>query len=249
MNIKKHIPNALTCCNLVCGVYGIHIVVMATPDNLKQSLTIALTAILVAAAADFLDGFAARLLKASSPIGKELDSLADLVSFGVLPGFILVKLIEANPIEALSGSPIGPLLPYIAYLVPVFSALRLAKFNIDTRQNDSFIGMPTPAFTLFIAGIAYIFVQEQRTLSFLAHPIALVGYASLGALLLISELPLIALKFKHAQWKGNETRYLLIFSSFILLIVLKLTAIPIILILYLLLSFIEFIKKKTPKST
>jgi CDP-diacylglycerol--serine O-phosphatidyltransferase len=248
MNIKKHIPNVLTCCNLLCGVIGIQMVVGLDIDfiNLRYGLHGAIFCILLASVFDFLDGFAARLLNVSSPIGKELDSMADMVSFGVLPGFMMFqmtfvsvsdKLININSDNVILNY--GGCIAFIAFLIPVFSAIRLAKFNVDTRQSDVFIGLPTPANTLFIAGLAYIYTQENNFLSFLVSPISLIVLSIFLSYLLIAELPLIALKFKSFGWLDNRMRYVLIISSILLLAILNFTAIPLIIILYIILSLIE----------
>jgi len=142
--IKKHIPNSITCLNLFSGCVAVF---LAFKGNYEG----AIIAILLAAVFDFFDGFAARLLKAYSPMGKELDSLADMVSFGVAPGAIVFSLLsETNVCEWL---------PFLAFLIPVFSGLRLAKFNIDERQTTSFIGLPTPANAIFWAGLAFFLLH------------------------------------------------------------------------------------------
>ena len=249
MNIKKHIPNFLTCCNLLCGVVGIFYL-------FEGDFWIASYSIYIACVFDFLDGFAARMLKVSSPIGKELDSLADMVTFGVLPGFIMFKAIRfiehnfsyanAEPMsvtDAVNISQYG-YWSFIAFLIPVFSALRLAKFNIDTRQSDSFIGLPTPANALFISSVPYFLTyvlmltnneNEQNFYNKVAIGILCVTSIILSYLL-VAELPLIALKFKNFGWPDNKMRYLLIISAVVLLLILNIKAIPLIIILYIILS-------------
>ncbi len=238
MNIKKHIPNFLTCCNLLCGILGIKLLSMLDVYNGRgvDGIIWVIYLIIMACVFDFLDGFAARLLKVSSPIGKQLDSMADMVSFGVLPGMVMFQMIAYNNSFFVNSS---GLVALVAFLIPVFSALRLAKFNIDTRQSDSFIGVPTPANTLFIAGLAYIYTQENSFLSFLVAPVSLVALCFVLSYLLVAELPLIALKFKNFGWPDNKMRYLLIITSLILLLILNFTAIPIIIILYIILSIID----------
>ena len=183
---------------------------------------------------DFFDGFAARLLKVSSPIGKELDSLADMVSFGVLPALAMYRMIQQ------SGGPDG--LPYIALLLAVFSALRLAKFNIDTRQSDSFIGLPTPANALFITALA--FLPEGWLGGVLSNGYALAVVAVLFSLLLVSPWELFALKFKHFGWKGNQIRFIFVLLSAGLLIGWGAIALVPIILIYLLLSFTHRIGAK-----
>jgi CDP-diacylglycerol--serine O-phosphatidyltransferase len=252
MNIKKHIPNFLTCCNLLCGLIGILTVMYGIAGSTLHFDSISwimptVFLIFLAGVFDFLDGFAARLLNVSSPIGKQLDSMADMVSFGVLPGMIMFAMI-AYPRSEFENDLLNNFFiefrPLLAFLIPIFSALRLAKFNIDTRQSDSFIGMPTPANTLFIAGLAYIYGQENNILSFLVSPISLIVLCFLLSYLLVAELPLLALKFKNFGWPDNKMRYILIISSVVLFAILNFTSIPIIIILYIILSLIEnYIKK------
>jgi len=240
MSIKKYIPNLLTCGNIACGLAGI-IVVMSTP---AETLGMPWLMYLIGGALvfDFLDGFAARLLKAYSPIGKELDSLADMVSFGVLPGLILFQLLNSllpsigfdRGMLSLNG-----LLPYVSFLIPIFSAIRLAKFNIDTRQSDSFIGLPTPANTLFILGVAYSYTQKSSFLNPFINPISISIICFVLSYLLIAEIPLIALKFKNTSWAANKFRYLLIISAITLFLILNFNAIPIIIILYIILSLVN----------
>ncbi len=248
MNIKKHIPNFLTCCNLLCGVIGIQLVVGLSFDfaYLNYGLNGAIVCVILACVFDFLDGFVARLLKVSSHIGKELDSMADMVSFGVLPGFMMFQMTfsaVSDELVSINSDNVflnyGACIAFLAFLIPVFSALRLAKFNIDTRQSESFIGVPTPANTLFIAGLAYIYTQENNFLSFFVSPISLVVLSVVLSYLLVAELPLIALKFKNFGWPDNKMRYVLIISCIVLLTILNFTAIPLIIILYIILSLIE----------
>jgi CDP-diacylglycerol--serine O-phosphatidyltransferase len=261
MTIKKHIPNALTCCNLLCGCFGILV-------TIYNKLDLAFYLVLIAAVFDFLDGFAARMLKVSSPIGKDLDSLADMVTFGVLPGFIMYKMIGSeyslSAISPLLTSPVPgwhtTVFPYslfisfIAFIIPVFSALRLAKFNNDTRQSDSFIGVNTPANTLLISSLGYIFVtvlnSEEGPGNFfdlLYNTYTLVGLTLLMSFLLVSELPIFALKFKNFGWTDNKIRYVFLIIAVILLILFQFYAFPFIIFLYILLSIINNIITKKEK--
>ncbi len=145
---EKHIPNSITSCNLICGCISIHYA-------MSGALTMALLFIVLGAVFDFFDGFAARLLGVASPIGKELDSLADVVTFGVAPAAMVFTLLSQHSRCSANGScPLGMILPYTAFLIAAFSALRLAKFNLDTRQSHSFIGLPTPANALFWGSLA-----------------------------------------------------------------------------------------------
>lgn len=201
MNIKKHIPNTITCLSLISG--GI-----ACIQALQDNLLAAVLWISIAAVFDFCDGFAARLLKAYSPMGKELDSLSDMVSFGMAPGLILFSLLR-TACTAWPEETWPEYLPYLALIIPVFSGLRLAKFNIDTRQATSFIGLPVPAHALFWASAGYAVLPAIP-----AHPGLFigvsVGLAILTSLLLVSEIPMFSLKVKSLGWKGNELRYILV---------------------------------------
>lgn len=271
MNIKKHIPNAITCGNLLCGCFGI---LACFSGHLDQAFYF----IILAAVLDFFDGFAARMLKVSSPIGKDLDSLADMVTFGVLPGFIMYQMMlfvltNYDPSYGINyivndhysgpSQPYALFYPFLAFLIPVFSALRLAKFNNDPRQTDGFIGVATPTNTLLIASLGYL----QYTLHQPAHQwvtgagliqelvtnlYALSGLTVLMSYLLVSEIPMFALKFKNFGWADNKIRYILLISAVVLLILFQLSATPFIILLYLVLSVIDNIltKKKTihPKS-
>lgn len=222
--IKKHIPNFITCLNLFSGCVA---VLLAFNGNYQG----AFIAILVAAVFDFLDGFAARLLKAYSPMGKELDSLADMVSFGLAPGIIVFSL--------LTETKIFEWLPYLAFLIPVFSGLRLAKFNIDERQTSSFIGMPTPANAIFWAGLAFSF-----TPFLVSNGWILIVLTVLFSYLLVAEIPMFALKVKNLVWKENQIQYIFLIGSITLLAVFKLDAFAPIIGWYILLSFIVAVFKK-----
>ena len=195
--IKKHIPNSITCCNLVSGC-------IATAFAFAGDAELALIWIIIGAVFDFFDGMSARLLGVSSPIGKELDSLADVVTFGVAPATILFSELSVLEYPAFL-EPLRNYLPYTAFLVSAFSALRLAKFNLDERQATSFIGLPTPANALFWASLI---VCNPSWLESSAYSVFIVLLLlGLSCALLVSELPMFALKFKHWGWKGNEVKY------------------------------------------
>ena len=169
--IKRHIPNALTCGNLICGVFGI---LQVFEGNLETASIL----IGIALVCDWLDGFVARLLHVSSPIGKELDSLADMVTFGVLPAFMLLKLIENSCVSGTCTVGLfGFYKPYIALALAVFSALRLAKFNVDTRQSESFIGVPTPANGMVVASLPMILKFNPEVSAYILNFNVLVIYA------------------------------------------------------------------------
>jgi CDP-diacylglycerol--serine O-phosphatidyltransferase len=197
MSIKKHIPNSITCCNLISGC-------IATSFAFSGNAKMALIWIIIGAVFDFFDGMSARLLKVSSPIGKELDSLADDVTFGVAPATIVFA--ELGVIDYPSFmEPLREILPYFAFLIAAFSALRLAKFNLDERQTTSFIGLPTPANALFWGSLLVMnpdWIENESWSVF-----AIIILILVSSYLLISELPMFALKFKHWGWKGNEVKY------------------------------------------
>jgi CDP-diacylglycerol---serine O-phosphatidyltransferase len=222
--IKQHIPNALTSLNLAAGMVGIVFV-------LNGQLAYGTYMIFLAALFDFLDGFVARILKVSSEIGKQLDSLADMVTFGVLPAFILFSMIDQQT-EIIY-------LPYSAFLIGIFSALRLAKFNIDTRQSERFIGVPTPANALLISTLPFLAEKSIFFENLLTNPFILVGIGIIMSFLLVAELPLIALKFKDYTFSKNTFRYLVVAMSLISLILLGIAGIPFAIILYIALSFVE----------
>jgi len=202
--------------------------------------------VIAAAVFDFLDGFAARLLNATTPIGGDLDSLADMVTFGVVPGIMLLHyLLETTglTIDGISNFVENPIL-LIPFLLPIFSALRLAKFNVDTRQTDSFRGLPTPASALWVISIPLIiefmpFHIWWEPESVIVDKWFILGSAIGLSALMVSDIPLLAMKFKSFGWKGNELRFIFLIISVVLLIILRPVAIPIILSLYLLLSVIN----------
>jgi CDP-diacylglycerol--serine O-phosphatidyltransferase len=224
--MKKHIPNALTSFNLLFGCLSI-ISSLVENDLEKAAYFIGAAAIL-----DFFDGFVARALKVGSEMGKQLDSLADCVSFGVAPGFIFYKItnipIDFNHFDIHS---------YISFLIPIFSAIRLAKFNIDTRQTDSFIGVPTPANSLFIAAIPFVISANSFGLGSIFQNIwFLFFFPIVSAYLLVAELPLFALKFKSFAWQANQLRYIFLICCLISLFAFGYLGINISIILYILFS-------------
>ncbi len=208
MCIKKHIPNSITCCNLVSGC-------IATCFAFFHDPKLALLWIIIGAVFDFFDGMSARALHVSSPIGKELDSLADVVTFGVAPSTILFSQFLVLDLPGFL-SPISSFLPFVAYLMAAFSALRLAKFNLDERQSMGFIGLPTPANALFW-GSLIVSCHEWLEGSHYTFCL-LVVMMMMSCWLLISEIPMFALKFKHWRWPGNELRYSFIFVSVLIII-------------------------------
>ena len=222
--------------NLVCGC-------LAIISTFHKTFELTAILIVLAAVLDFFDGFAARLLKVNSEMGKQLDSLADMVTFGVVPGFVMYQLIifdiGSSSAYIDNDEPVW-YLAYVAMLIPVFSAYRLAKFNLDTRQSDSFIGLPTPANALFICFLPMLMFPETNVISdFLLKPYVLILICVIQSYLMIAELPLIALKFRHFKFDGNEWRYVLILLAFVLIVLIKQKAIPLIIILYVILSVLQ----------
>ncbi len=225
MSIKKHIPNTITCLNLLSGT----VAVMAAYNG-RYGLTVLL--VLLAATFDFFDGFSARLLGVSSGIGKELDSLADLISFGFAPSMAAFSLLKVGEWEWSA---------YFALLMVAFSALRLAKFNLDERQTSSFIGLATPANALFWVGLAYSYHDTELAMH---YPWVILLMVALSCFLLICELPMFSLKFKTFGWKGNEIRWIFIGGTAILGGVLRQNALPYIIVWYTVLSVCALAKKK-----
>lgn len=245
MKIKKHIPNFITLLNLLAGLLSIYY-------GMIDKLQFAAMMIFVAAVFDFFDGFTARLLNAKSAIGVQLDSLADMVSFGVAPAFILFHTIELS-IE-LSGLSTWEYLPFTAFLIPIFAALRLAKFNINEEQQTSFIGMPTPAIAILLASFPIMIIvclADNKGLYYeiVTNPYFLAGVAIIGSFLMVSRIPMFALKFTSVSWAENQTRYIFIILSVFLIFLLKLAAIPLIILLYFLLSLVFnlFMKQENKK--
>ena len=218
----------ITCCNLISGC-------LATVSAIYGDARMALLWIIIGAVFDFFDGMTARLLHVSSPIGKELDSLADDVTFGVAPSAILFAELSVMDWPSLPSACVQ-YMPYLAFLMAAFSALRLAKFNLDERQAMGFIGLPTPANALFWGALIVGSHQQLESLVWGA-PLLLV-LMLLSCWLLVSEVPMFALKFKHWGWKGNEVRYLFLISCVPLLIFFRVTGIAIIIAWYVLLSLL-----------
>jgi len=226
LSVLRDIPNLITLGNLACGVLAL--LSIQSGDLIQASWLI-----LIAAGLDFFDGFAARLLKADSSLGLQLDSLADLVTFGVAPGFILHAMMNQYGYCAADGFCINN---YVFILIPLFSAYRLAKFNVDSRQKSGFLGVPTPANGLFIASFPFIAAAETWETSIITHFYFLKFYPLLGGYLLISELPLMAFKFKHFGLKENLFRYLFLLVLAVALLLKGWLGIPYIFVAYLLLS-------------
>ncbi len=238
--ITRNIPNIITLANLFCGLCAI---IFAFQGNLQ----LASFCIFAGAFFDFFDGLAARLLKITVDLGKQLDSMADMVTFGVAPGFILFHIMCDSSQEILfrSATVEGFFFPAIlALLIPIFSAVRLANFNIDTKQATSFIGLPTPVLAIFVASLPLI--DKYQQLSMLSDLRFLIVITVILPLLLVAKIPLFSLKFSKEEGMAsnlNIFRITLILASLILLFVFQFAAIPFIVILYLILSIVNnFIK-------
>lgn len=215
----RHLPNALTCANLLCGSVGT--VYLLEGHGLYPAAYF----VWLALAFDFLDGFTARTLNVASPIGKELDSLADVISFGLLPSVLIYTLIKEQTLS--------PYLPFAAFIVVICSALRLAKFNIDETQSEAFRGLPTPANALFLTGLPFL---PDTMREFIFQPFLLVGISIVFSLLLVSRVELFALKFRDFSWEHNKLQITFLAITVLLLVILKFAAIPFIILFYILLS-------------
>ena len=223
MNLKKHIPNAITCLNLFSGCIAC---VMASRGNYLWAAYF----IYIAAVFDFCDGFAARLLHAYSALGKELDSLADCVSFGVAPGMIMFSLLgEAAFPGCLQQH--AEYIPYFAFIIPVFSMLRLAKFNLDERQTTSFIGLPTPANSIFMASISCC-------LPAFVSGVWLLAIAVIFSALLVAPLPMFSMKMTNLRLKDNASRYLFFVLSAATLLVFGIKHLYLVIVLYVIMSLV-----------
>ena len=250
--IKKQIPNLFTILNLFSGIIA---VIMAATDKLIEAAFFVFLGIFF----DFFDGFFARKFNVTGEFGKQLDSLADMVTSGVAPGIIMFQLILFSAKESYFNElscEIGNwnsfeeskfyLLPLIGLIIPLASAFRLAKFNLDERQTSSFIGLPTPALAIFIVSLPLIieYSDYDVLIKVLQNTYLLIFITLLGSYLLNAEIPLFALKFKNYQLAENKVRYAFLFLSILLFVIFKIVAIPIVIILYLFISAIDNMRKK-----
>lgn len=232
--ITRNIPNSITCCNLISGC-------IATAYAFGGDQKMALLFIIIGAVFDFFDGMSARLLGVSSPIGKELDSLADDVTFGVAPSTMVFTLLSTLNYPALL-EPLRPVLPYVAFLMAAFSALRLAKFNLDERQALGFIGLPTPANALFWGALTVGIGSYLERYDWTVYPILFMLFVS--CYMLIAEIPMFALKFKHWGWQDNELKYIFIMTCIPLLAFFGLTGFAIIIAWYVFLSVFVWLRDR-----
>lgn len=218
--VKKHIPNTITCCNLISGC-------IATYFAFQGDMQIALLFIIIGAVFDFFDGMSARLLGVSSPTGKELDSLADDITFGFAPSAMVFSYLCTFHIHL-------PFVPFLAFIMAAFSALRLAKFNLDERQATGFIGLPTPANALFWGSL--IVGLQESGFTFEGIQWVILTGTFISCYLLVAEIPMFALKFKQWGWKGNEIKYIFILSCIPILLFLGIIGFAAIIAWYVILS-------------
>jgi CDP-diacylglycerol--serine O-phosphatidyltransferase len=245
--MKKHIPNLFTLLNLFSGMLA---VLMAATDRLIPAAGFVLLGIFF----DFFDGFFARKFNIQGELGKQLDSLADVVTSGVVPGIIMFQLLLHAAKESWfmelscekgSWSTFDEtfyyFIPFIGLLIPLASAFRLANFNIDERQTNSFIGLPTPAFSIFIISLPLILTYAETSFfaGWIQNTYFLVGVTLLGCYMMNANIPLFSLKFKTYGWKGNEIQYVFLGLSALFLAVLQLVGVPLIIVLYVLISVIQ----------
>ena len=228
--MKKHIPNSLTLLNLFCGCCGI----IACLQN--QYLLVPIF-IGVALVADFLDGFVARLLKVKSDLGAQLDSLADMTTFGVLPGMMFFNLIGNNFGSCSTGY--GVYFPYFGFIYTLFACLRLAKFNIDTRQTVDFIGLNTPSGAIFVLGIYMNYYFKFIEIPILYHSYSLIIIVFILAFLMVAEFIMFSLKGNPFDWKRNKMRVLLLISAIPQLIFLKWLGLSTIILSYVVFAFLH----------
>jgi len=223
--MKRHLPNLLTCCNLFCGCLGIVF-------TLEERGVPAAYFVWGAALFDFMDGFSARLLKISSPIGKELDSLADVISFGVLPSVLMYKLLGAATSDAF--------LPFVAFIIAICSAVRLAIFNVDETQRDSFKGLNTPANSIFITALPFV---GGNAAEWLTLPWVLVIITLAFSWLLVSRVKIFAFKFKSLSWSDNKVRFIFLAVAMSMLILWGKGALPLVILTYIAFSLADNLLK------
>lgn len=262
-----NLANIFTSFNLISGCLAIILAVMGRID-------LAPFAIFIGAFFDFFDGFIARKLNQQSEVGKQLDSLADMVTFGVAPGVIMMVLLTMDynqfvsrpytevihydfvfHMESVLNGTWNNYIPFIALFIPFFSLFRLAKFNVDTRQVDQFLGVPTPANTLFFMTFPLILAYPQFTPQFvydnldtLFHPLVLCSLIIGMSLLMVLEFPLFSFKFKSFDFKTNKLRYIFLLISIVLIVLFKTLSIAIIVFLYVLISIVQQATTKNKKN-
>ena len=231
------VPNLFTLSNLICGAIAVYFA-------FQNKIEIALFLMFTGAFFDFLDGFMARLLKVSGELGKQLDSLADMITFGLLPGAMIFTIQQNLLLEQAGSHQQFNIIQWIflisPLLIPAFSALRLAKFNIDTRQSHSFIGLPTPANALFFASVSWSIVYRDNVITSIAsNPLAIFILSLVFSFLLVANIPMFALKFKTLKEKENLIRYFFLACSLLLILFLRISGITVVVLLYILMSVLS----------
>ncbi|MBK1439438.1 CDP-diacylglycerol--serine O-phosphatidyltransferase [Parapedobacter sp. ISTM3] len=221
--MKKHLPNSITCLNLFSGCVGVTFALDGRPD-------VAAYCVLLSGVFDFFDGLVARALHVRSAVGKELDSLADVVSFGLVPGSVLYYMLGV-------ALPTAEYLPYLGFLVTLFSAIRLAKFNVDERQSTDFIGLNTPMNAFYVVSLPFIGEAYSGSVY---HPLFLLGSIVVTSALLVSNIRLFSLKLESLSWRKNRWKFIFIILSAVLVGLFNFAAIPAVLVLYFLFSYIHF---------
>ncbi|MDD2986265.1 CDP-alcohol phosphatidyltransferase family protein [Flavobacterium sp.] len=238
MNIKAYIPNFITLLNLLSGCFAL---VFVAQNQFYYAFFFVSLGIFF----DFFDGFFARLFKVQSPLGVQLDSLADMVTSGAVPGFVMYQLLfnylNSGGVEVTNYMSLAYVLPLFGFVITLGSCYRLAKFNIDTRQTDSFIGLPTPANALFILSIPLIIdstsIEGVREL--LTNPYVLMGITIVSAYILNAEIPLFSLKMKGFSWQKSKIQFIFLLLAMVLLVGFKILGLPLVILLYILLSIVQ----------
>lgn len=228
MPVKKHIPNLITLLNLFCGCIAL---IFAFHRNFEMAFGFVALGIFL----DFFDGFFARLFKVSSPLGLQLDSLADMVTSGVAPGLVMYQLMLKGDSFDVANVEV---FPFLGFLITLGSCYRLANFNIDTRQTDSFIGLPTPANTLFIMSLPLVLIHTDSlpVIELLTNEWVLLAITLFSAYILNAEIPLFSLKVKNFTFADNKIRILFLSLAVVMLLLLQYAAIPLVILTYVLLS-------------
>ncbi len=236
--MKNHIPNIITLFNLLSGILSIYSV-------MNGNIELAAYFIFAAAVFDFFDGLAAKLLNAMSEMGAELDSLADVVSFGVAPGFIMYYMLSVSHGQPGQSAESFSIIPFLAFVIPAFGALRLAKFNVDDEQTISFKGLPIPAMGILVASLplirSYLFEDKEFFYMIITNTYFLLTIAIVGSILMVSSFPMFSLKFIGIGFKQNMTKYIFLGLSLVLVIFLQIVSIPFIILLYLFMSLIVYL--------
>ena len=242
MQIRKHIPNIFTLGNLFSGT-------LATIFAVQGKFELTASFVLLGVFLDFFDGFFARILNVTGELGKQLDSLADMVTSGVVPGIVMYQLLNIHSTYSIilnDKFEIGPLISFIGLFLTLSACYRLAKFNIDTRQSESFIGLPTPAMSLFVVflPIIYIHSEYQFLNELLSNQYVLIGLTLVLGYLMNAKFVLFSLKFKNFNLKNNAYKYILLVLSIVLILVFTYVSIPMIIISYVILSLIKNVSEK-----